>query len=29
MGVGVQGESSGEVAQHSGDGLDIYAVLER
>ena len=29
MGVGVEGESCGEVSQHSGDGLDIYAVLER
>ena len=29
MGVGVQGESRREVAQHPGDGLDIYAVLER
>ena len=29
MGVGVQGEARREVAQHPGDGLDIYAVLER
>ena len=28
MGVGVQSESSGEVAQHPGDRFDVYAVLE-
>jgi len=28
MGVGVESESRREVAQHSGDGLDIYAVLK-
>ena len=28
MGVGVQGESRREVAQHPRDGLDVYAVLE-
>ena len=28
MGVGVQSESCGEVAQHSGDCLDIHTVLE-
>lgn len=29
VGVGVRGEASGIVAQHSADGLDIYPVLER
>ena len=29
MGVGVQSEASGEVAQHAGDRLDIHSVLER
>lgn len=28
MGVGVQGEAGGEVAQHTADGLDVHAVLE-
>ena len=28
MGVGVQGETCGEVAQHAGHRLDIHAVLE-
>lgn len=28
MGVGVQGEAGGEVAQHTGDGFDVYAVLQ-
>ena len=28
MGISVQGESRGEVAQHAGDGFDIYAVLQ-
>lgn len=28
VGVGVQGEAGGEVAQHTADGLDVYAVLE-
>lgn len=28
MGISVQGEACGEVTQHAGDGLDIYAVLE-
>ena len=28
MGVGVQGEACGEVAQHAGDGFDIHTVLE-
>ena len=28
MGIGVQGEPSGEVAQHAGYGLDVYAVLQ-
>ena len=28
MGVGIQGEACGEVAQHSGHRLDIHAVLE-
>ena len=29
MGVGVQREASGEVAQHTGDGLNVHAVLQR
>ena len=29
VGVGVQGEAGGEVAQHAGDGLDVHAVLQR
>ena len=29
MGVGVQSESSGEVAQHPGDRFDVHTVLER
>ena len=28
MGVGVQGEASGEVAQHSGHGLYVHAILQ-
>ena len=28
MGIGIQGEACREVAQHTADGLDIYAVLE-
>ena len=28
MGIGVQGESCGEVTQHAGHGLDIHTVLE-
>ena len=28
MGVGVEGEAGGEVTEHAGDRLDIYAVLE-
>ena len=28
MGVGVQGEASGEVTQHSADRLDVYSVLQ-
>jgi hypothetical protein len=29
MGIGVQSEASGEVAQHAGDCLDVHTVLER
>ena len=29
MGIGVQGEACGEVAQHAGHGLDIHTILER
>ena len=29
VGVGVQNEASGEVAQHAGDSLDVHAVLLR
>ena len=29
MGIGVQGEACGEVAQHAADCLDVYAVLQR
>jgi len=29
VGVGVQGESGTVVAQHSGEGLYVYAVLQR
>lgn len=29
MGIGVQGEAGGVVAQHAGDGLDIHTVLKR
>ena len=29
MGIGVQGEASGEVTQHAGYRLDIHAVLQR
>ena len=29
MGVGVQSEAGGEVAQHAGNGLDVHAVLQR
>lgn len=28
MGVGVQGEACGEVAEHAGYGLDVYTVLQ-
>ena len=28
MGVGVQGETGGEVAQHAGYRLDVHAVLQ-
>lgn len=28
MGISVQGESGGEVAEHTGHGLDIHAVLQ-
>lgn len=28
MGIGVQGESCGEVAQHSADRLDVHSVPE-
>ena len=28
MGIGVQGESCGEVTEHSTDGLDVHSVLE-
>ena len=28
MGISVQGEACGEVAQHSADGLDVHTVLE-
>ncbi len=28
VGVGAQGEAGVVVAQHGGDGLDVYAVLE-
>ena len=28
MGIGVQGEASGEVTQHSADCLDVHSVLE-
>ena len=28
MGIGVQGEASGEVTQHAGHCLDVYSVLE-
>ena len=28
MGIGVQGESCGEVPQHTGHGFDIHTVLE-
>ena len=29
MSVGVEGESCGEVAQHTGYRLDVYSVLQR
>ena len=29
VGVGVQSEAGGEVAQHTGDSLDVHAVLQR
>ena len=29
MGIGVEGEAGGEVAEHSADRLDVHAVLER
>ena len=28
MGIGIQRESGGEVAQHAGHGLDIHSVLQ-
>lgn len=28
MGVGVQGEACGEVAEHTADRLDVHAILE-
>ena len=28
MGIGVQGEPGGEVAEHTGYSLDVYSVLE-
>ena len=28
MGIGVQGEPSGEVPQHPGDGFDVHPVLQ-
>ena len=28
MGIGVEGEPCGKVAEHAADGLDIYAVLQ-
>ena len=28
VGVGVQGEAGGEVAQHTGDSLDVHTVLQ-
>ena len=28
VGIGVQGEASGVVAQHSGDRFDVHAVLQ-
>ena len=28
MGVGVQGEAGGEVAEHSAHGLDVHPVLQ-
>ena len=28
MGIGVQGEASGEVTQHAGYSLDVHAVLQ-
>ena len=28
MGIGIQGEACGEVAEHSRDGFDVHAVLE-
>ena len=29
MGIGVQGEACGEVAQHAGHRLDVHSVLQR
>ena len=29
MGISVQGEACGEVAQHAGHRLDIYSILQR
>ena len=29
VGIGVQGEAGGEVAEHTRHGLDIYTALER
>ena len=28
MGVGVQGEASGEMAEHTADCLDVHAILQ-
>ena len=28
VGIGVQGEPSGEVTQHAGHGLDVHTILE-
>ena len=29
MGIGIQGEAGGEVAQHAGHRFDVHAVLQR
>lgn len=28
MGIGIEGEAGGEVAEHTADRLDVHAVLE-